>query len=92
MACAVRNRMRSDVRNGRRGLRLLWSFWKPMAMRMQKPMDGMYKIRSAITKPTFMKPRAGVNGMTRRTSDDRSFLEKIFVFEKDVKNFNFFML
>ena len=52
---------------------------KPMATRSENPIDGMYKIRSAMTNPTLMMPHAGKNGTTIKDSAMRIFLKKNFM-------------
>lgn len=51
------------------------SLLNPIAMRTENPIDGMYKILSAMTKPTLRIPKAGENGMIRSTRAVRSFLK-----------------
>lgn len=37
-----------------------------MHINKQYPIDGMYKIRSAITKPNLIMPVAGKNGIIKK--------------------------
>ena len=64
----------------------LMSFLNPIAIKIENPIDGMYKILSAITNPTFIIPIAGINGMIKRTRAVNRFLK----FEKFLNYFKEF--
>lgn len=48
----------------------------PMATRRENPIEGMYKILSAITNPSLMMPMAGRNGTIISENAMRIFLQK----------------
>lgn len=57
-----------------------------MATRTENPIEGMYKIRSAMTKPTLMMPLAGRNGTMSRDRAIRIFLENKIQINKWTEN------
>jgi hypothetical protein len=57
-------------------------FCIPIATRSENPIDGMYKILSATTKPTLIMPLAGKNGTMRSETAMRTFLK---ILKKETK-------
>lgn len=53
----------------------LIKLFNPIATRSENPIDEMYKILSAMTKPSFMIPVAGKKGTTISVNAIRIFLE-----------------